>query len=55
MITINFEPQELDYVFKVLTQRPWAEVNTLLVKLQQQVSVSPPAKANGEDKQETVQ
>jgi hypothetical protein len=38
---IEFEPAELDYVLKVLTQRPWAEVNQLLGKIQQQLNPSP--------------
>jgi hypothetical protein len=37
MITLKFEPQELDYVFRVLTQRPWAEVNPLVLNLQRQI------------------
>jgi hypothetical protein len=49
MITLELEPNEMDYVFKVLTQRPWGEVNSLLVKIQQQVQPPPtsPEKLNG--------
>lgn len=50
MITLQFEPQDLDYVLKVLAQRPWAEVNPLVVKLQQQLQQQPgPMAGNGLD------
>jgi len=52
MITLQFEPQEMDYVFKVLTQRPWGEVNVLLNKMQQQIQQQqnpPPVQGNGKD------
>jgi hypothetical protein len=50
MITIHFEAQELDYVLKVLAQRPWGEVNALFTKLQQQIQPPPPPTGNGLDK-----
>ena len=37
MIHLELEDKEMDYAFMVLSQRPWAEVNPLLVKIQQQV------------------
>ena len=44
-ITIQFTPEELDYVAKVLAQRPWAEVNQVLMNIQRQVQ--PPVMPNG--------
>ena len=37
MHALKFTDQELDYVYKVLIQRPMAEVEPLIVKIRQQV------------------
>jgi hypothetical protein len=37
MLTLRFEDKELDYVFQVLAQRPWGEVNPLIISIQRQV------------------
>jgi len=46
-INIKFTPEELDYVYKVLTQRPWAEVNPLVMNIQRQLQEQQNANANG--------
>lgn len=37
MIRLDLEDKEMDYIFTILSQRPWAEVNPLLLKIQKQV------------------
>jgi hypothetical protein len=37
MHELKFTDQELDYVYKVLIQRPMVEVEPLIVKIRQQV------------------
>lgn len=37
MHALKFTDQELDYVYKVLIQRPMVEVEPLIVKIRQQV------------------
>ena len=36
-ISLEFTPQELDYIANVLAERPWKEANGLLTNIQQQV------------------
>ena len=36
-ISLEFTPQELDYIANVLAERPWKEANTLLSNIQNQV------------------
>jgi hypothetical protein len=36
-ISLEFTPQELDYIANVLAERPWKEANGLLSNIQQQV------------------
>lgn len=36
-LTLEFTPQELDYIANVLADRPWKEANALMVNIQQQV------------------
>jgi hypothetical protein len=38
-MNIEFTDAQLDYVARVLSQRPWAEVNDLLVSIRQQVDM----------------
>lgn len=37
MHALKFTDQEIDYVYKVLIQRPMAEVEPLIIKIRQQV------------------
>ena len=38
MFTLHLEEQELDYIAKVLTQRPYGEVAALFAKMQAQIN-----------------
>lgn len=37
-VTLKLQSNELDYVFSVLQQRPWGEVNALIQKLLEQAN-----------------
>jgi hypothetical protein len=34
---LNFDDKQMDYLFKVLAQRPWGEVSPLMMTISQQV------------------
>ena len=38
LITLQLTPQQMDYIAQVLAQRPWHEVNPLLVAIQTQIT-----------------
>ena len=46
-MTLIFEDKEMDYLFKVLAQRPWGEVYPLMSKITQQVQEQNHANADG--------
>jgi hypothetical protein len=47
---LEFNDEEMDYLFKVLAQRPWGEVSPLMVTISYQVKEQQnarPSNANG--------
>jgi hypothetical protein len=37
MITLEFDDKEMDYLFKVLSARPWVEVSPLMGRISKQI------------------
>jgi hypothetical protein len=44
---LKFEDEQMDYLFKVLAQRPWGEVAPLMASISQQVQEQQNANADG--------
>ena len=48
-LTLEFTPQELDYIANVLAERPWKETNALMVNIQNQIQAQQAPRGNGHD------
>jgi hypothetical protein len=48
-MTLNFDDKEMDYLFKVLAQRPWGEVAPLMNSISKQVQEQQNARSRNAD------